>query len=263
MGSDKTGLSGAAATGMPETGTGIAQDRAHADAGGTRAFPGPGPAPQASNRPQAYQAPAPPVMTSTTKVKTRIIGRARALAWGFLGGLLGTAVLAAALYFGGVLVLTGDERNGSELRPLAIGCSMGATHAVIAALRRPDLFQGCIALSGVYDADCFFGGWMDGTLYENSPTAFLPNMPATHPYVEIYNRRQIVLCVGQGAWEEDGIRSQRVLDEAFRAKGISAWCDYWGHDVNHDWPWWKKQIRYFLPIVLEDIERMRAAEQDW
>lgn len=155
------------------------------------------------------------------------------------------------------------ERNGSDLRPLAVGCSMGATHAAIAALRRPDLFQGCIALSGVYDADYFFGGWMDGTLYENSPTAFLPNMPATHPYVEIYNQRQIVLCVGQGAWEEDGIRSQRVLDEAFRAKGISAWCDYWGHDVNHDWPWWKKQIRYFLPIVLEDIERMRAAEQDW
>ena len=26
--------------------------------------------------------------------------------------------------------------------------------------------------------------------------------------------------------------------------------DYWGLDVNHDWPWWKKQIRYFLPNVV-------------
>ena len=132
MGSDKTGLSGAAATGMPETGTGIAQDRAHADAGGTRAFPGPGPAPQASNRPQAYQAPAPPVMTSTTKVKTRIIGRARALAWGFLGGLLGTAVLAAALYFGGVLVLTGDGQPADSTTSVSAPAPASRTPLVAA-----------------------------------------------------------------------------------------------------------------------------------
>ena len=34
------------------------------------------------------------------------------------------------------------------------------------------------------------------------------------------------------------------------AKGIGAWCDFWGYDVEHDWPWWKKQIRYFLPYLL-------------
>jgi len=22
--------------------------------------------------------------------------------------------------------------------------------------------------------------------------------------------------------------------------------DLWGYDVNHDWPWWKKMIIYFL-----------------
>ena len=152
------------------------------------------------------------------------------------------------------------EYNGSNLRPLVTGCSMGGTHSVIAALRRPDLFQGCIALSGVYDAHYFFGDWMDDTLYHNSPTDFLPNLPTDHPYIDIYNKRQLVLCVGQGAWEDEGIRTQHILDEAFRTKGISAWCDYWGFDVNHDWPWWKKQIRYFLPIVLEDISRTLAAE---
>ena len=146
------------------------------------------------------------------------------------------------------------RRNHSNLRPLAIGCSMGATHSAIFALRRPDLFQGCIAMSGVYDARFFFGDWMDGAIYMNSPVDFLPNLPADHPYVELYNQRQIVLCVGQGAWEV-GLGSQRVLDEAFRAKGINAWCDFWGFDVNHDWPWWKIQIRYFLPIVLDEAER--------
>ena len=27
-------------------------------------------------------------------------------------------------------------------------------------------------------------------------------------------------------------------------------ADFWGYDVEHDWPWWKKQIRYFLPYLL-------------
>ena len=38
--------------------------------------------------------------------------------------------------------------NHSDRRPIATGCSMGATHAAIVCLRRPDLFEGMIALSG-------------------------------------------------------------------------------------------------------------------
>ena len=73
--------------------------------------------------------------------------------------------------------------------PAVTGFSMGADHAVITFLRRPDLFRGVIALSGVYDSDYFFDGWMDPTLYDNSPERFLPNMPADHEYVKIYNRK--------------------------------------------------------------------------
>ena len=152
------------------------------------------------------------------------------------------------------------ELSGRADRPLLAGCSMGATHAVVFALRRPDLFQGCIALSGVYDAKFFFDGWMNETLYASSPVDFLPNMASDHPYIDIYNKRQLVLCVGRGAWEDDGVRTQHVLDDSFRRLGISAWCDFWGTDVNHDWPWWKKQIRYFLPIVLQDMKKTLAQE---
>ena len=35
-------------------------------------------------------------------------------------------------------------------------------------------------------------------------------------------------------------------------KGISIWVDLWGHDVNHDWPWWHKMVPYFLPKLLAD-----------
>ena len=142
------------------------------------------------------------------------------------------------------------ERTGGKL-PMTTGCSLGANHAVLTLLRRPDLFSGCLALSGVYDSNVFFKGWMNETLYDNSPECFLPNMSPDHPYIDEYNRKQIIICVGQGAWEEDGVRSLRYLESVFREKGIGAWCDFWGYDVNHDWPWWFKQMRYFIPIILE------------
>ena len=37
-----------------------------------------------------------------------------------------------------------------------------------------------------------------------------------------------------------------VLD----AKGIHAWVDFWGYDVDHDWGWWYKQVEYYLPFLL-------------
>ena len=143
-------------------------------------------------------------------------------------------------------------RSRNDQPPAVTGFSMGANHAVITFLRRPDLFRGVIALSGVYDSDFFFNGWMNPTLYENSPERFLPQMPKNHPYIKLYNERRIILCCGQGAWEDDSLRTLKYLAEVFREKGINAWCDIWGYDVNHDWPWWYKQMRYFLPFMLNE-----------
>ena len=109
------------------------------------------------------------------------------------------------------------ERNGGL--PFTMGMSMGADHAAITFLRRPDLFSGMLALSGVYDAGYFFGGFMNSVLYGNSPERFLPNMPPDHPYIGLYNRKKIIFCVGQGAWEEDGVRTLRNLQHIFRGKG--------------------------------------------
>lgn len=142
------------------------------------------------------------------------------------------------------------ERN--DALPVVTGLSMGANHAAIVFLRRPDLFRGVVALSGVYDSDYFFHGWMNPTLYENSPERFLPNLPQDHPYVNLYNQRQMIFCVGQGAWEEDGVRTLRHLERVFKEKGIRAWCDFWGYDVSHDWPWWFRQMRYFIPNVIDE-----------
>ena len=149
----------------------------------------------------------------------------------------------------------------STARPLAMGCDMGATHAAIALLRRPDLFQGCVCLSGSYDARRYFGDWMDATLYDNTPNAFLPQMPLDHPYVAVYNQRQLLFCTGQEASEADSLRSTHEMGEQLARLGVDVWCDYWGADVTHTWFWWKKQLRYFLPIVLDDVEKTTAAEK--
>jgi esterase/lipase superfamily enzyme len=128
---------------------------------------------------------------------------------------------------------------------LASGCSMGAYHSANFFFRHPDIFDSLIALSGVYDAGSFFGGYMDENVYFNSPLAFLPNL-ADPWYLDRYRRAKLIFCVGQGAWEESMLTDTRALQGVLEAKKIPAWFDYWGHDVSHDWPWWRRQLSYFL-----------------
>ena len=132
---------------------------------------------------------------------------------------------------------------------IAFGCSLGATHAVNLFFRFPERFTGLLALSGIYTAEYGFGSYMDEVVYRNSPVHYLSNMSPDHPYIAQYNRNQGIICVGQGAWEQ--VDTTRILDELFREKGIDVWVDYWGHDVSHDWPWWYKQVAYFMPKLLE------------
>ena len=134
------------------------------------------------------------------------------------------------------------------LRIMTNGCSMGAYHGVNFFLRHPDLFSGTIALSGLYRLDRHeFGLNAEdmAAVYHNSPLSYLPGLSDPW-YLDRYRTSTIVVCVGQGAWEDEAVEDTRALDHIFQAKNIPARVDYWGHDVNHDWPWWYKQMNYFL-----------------
>lgn len=139
------------------------------------------------------------------------------------------------------------ERNFCDQPIMTFGCSMGATHAANLFFRRPDLFGSVLALSGLYDPGNFFGGYMDATLYNNSPNLYLKNMPWNHPYISMYNQRKMVFCVGQGAWEDELKASTGRLKQVLQEKGIHAQVDFWGLDVNHDWDWWFRQCDYYVP----------------
>ena len=142
------------------------------------------------------------------------------------------------------------ERNGHDSMITTFGCSMGAMHAANLFFRRPDLFDQVLALSGIYDSRDSFGDYMDDLVYQNSPCDYLSQMPWHHPYINMYNERKIIICVGQGAWEDELRVSTAWLDRVVKEKGIRAWIDFWGFDVNHDWNWWYRQVDYFVPYLL-------------
>jgi esterase/lipase superfamily enzyme len=137
------------------------------------------------------------------------------------------------------------DKNPYKGKYMTTGCSMGAYHAGNFFFRHPDIFDSVIALSGLFRLNIFIGDYMDDNVYFNSPLAFLPNL-SDPAIINQYRDSKIIICSGRGAWEdamlEDALSIKRILEE----KGISAWVDIWGHDVNHDWPWWRHMMPYFL-----------------
>jgi len=135
--------------------------------------------------------------------------------------------------------------NETAQKFIATGASLGAFHAVNTFFRHPETFDGAIGLSGVYDMRLFVGDYEDDNVYFNSPLAYLPNL--TDPwYLDQYRQSQIVICAGQGAYEEEMLNDARELQAVLAHKNIPAWVDLWGYDVFHDWPWWQKMLPYFL-----------------
>ena len=141
-----------------------------------------------------------------------------------------------------------DNCQSPQARVVTNGCSMGAYHAVNFFLKHPDVFEGTVALSGLYRLDRPEFQISPAELpevYFNSPISYISSLTDSW-YLDHYRQGRIVICVGQGAWEEEAIEDTRSLDNLFKEKSIPAWIDYWGHDVNHDWPWWYRQMNYFL-----------------
>lgn len=129
---------------------------------------------------------------------------------------------------------------------MTTGCSMGGYHSANFYFRHPDIFDSMIALSGLYDARFFVGNNLsDPDVYYNSPVDYLANLNDPK-YLDAYRNGSIIVCTGLGKWEEDTIRDTRLLKDILDGKGVPAWIDFWGNDVDHDWPWWRVQMPYFL-----------------
>jgi esterase/lipase superfamily enzyme len=130
-----------------------------------------------------------------------------------------------------------------------VGCSLGAFHAVLFALRRADLFPLAIGMSGNYDPSTWHGwGERGDAAYFTNPIDFVPNLHGDH-LEWLRSRLSVLLVVGQGQWEDTtgSLDSTRGFAAVLRAKGLLCELDLWGHDVPHDWPSWQAQLAHHLP----------------
>ena len=78
-----------------------------------------------------------------------------------------------------VRAINREQGPDHEGRILVGGASMGGGHAVNFYLRRPDLYNGTIALSGLYSSRMFFGDYMDDLVYRNSACSHRGNLLKT------------------------------------------------------------------------------------
>lgn len=140
-----------------------------------------------------------------------------------------------------------------KVRLTTTGCSFGAFHAATFTLKHPKTFKHAICMSGVYDVRSLLNGHSDGGgdgVYFNNPMQFVPNLNGKL-LDEVRRSVFISLVCGQGAYEEKCLNSTKELWWLLRAKQIPNYMDLWGYDVAHDWPWWRKQIAYFMSHLVE------------
>lgn len=126
------------------------------------------------------------------------------------------------------------------------GASVGAYHAANLFFRRPDLFSGVIAMSGVYDLKYYTKGYYDDNVYFNSPIDYLPDLN-DQIQLESMRKSSIVIASGQGDYEDPA--SSRRLSDILNAKGVPHWLDLWGYDMKHDWPTWREMLPYFISKI--------------
>jgi esterase/lipase superfamily enzyme len=147
-----------------------------------------------------------------------------------------------------VLPLIRSDAGDQNVRPLVTGASLGATLSANAYFRRPDLFRGVVAMAGSYDIRSYFDGYSDDHLYFNNPVSYLPNLNDDHYLPVLQHADAIYVVTGQGKYEAP--ERSRELSNILRAKGIPHHLEMWGHDVDHDWPWWRKMLPFYLGKIL-------------
>ena len=127
---------------------------------------------------------------------------------------------------------------------ITCGASFGALHSANLFFKRPDIIDGCIAMSGVYELTEYTKGYFDDDVYFNSPMHYLPNLTDHAILEQIRRSRHIHLFSGSGAYEDPG--SARRLAGILYGKGITYELDIWGNEWPHEWHTWRHMLPHYL-----------------
>ena len=124
------------------------------------------------------------------------------------------------------------------------GASFGALHSMNLFLKRPDLLNGVIAMSGVYDLTEYTSGFFNEDVYYNSPQHFMPNLTDHAVLEQIRQSNHIHIFSGSGPYEApDAARSFAGI---LYNKGIHYELDIWGPEWRHDWETWRAVLPHYL-----------------
>ena len=137
------------------------------------------------------------------------------------------------------------KTHTSQETPIVIsGASLGSLHAANLFFKRPDLFEGLIAMSGDYNLSSYTKGYYDEDVYFNSPMHYLPNLDDDHYLPMLRKKEKIYVLTGSGNFEspEASHRFSTVLGQ----KGIPHELAIWGEDMAHDWPTWRAMLPHYL-----------------
>jgi len=55
---------------------------------------------------------------------------------------------------------------------------------------------------------------------------------------------RLILVSGRGAWEKP--EASQAFSDLLSVKSIPHIMDFWGEDVSHDWPWWRRMLPHYL-----------------
>jgi esterase/lipase superfamily enzyme len=137
------------------------------------------------------------------------------------------------------------KTHSSNETPIIIaGASFGALHSMNLFLKRPDLLNGVIAMSGVYDLTEYTRGYFDDDVYFNSPQHYMPNLTDHNILEQIRKSHHIHIFSGSGPYEApDAARSFAGI---LYNKGINYELDIWGPEWPHDWNTWKAMLPQYL-----------------
>ncbi len=148
-----------------------------------------------------------------------------------------------------VMPLIRRECSLSEGGIAVAGCSLGAYHAANFALKFPRVFNYALCMSGRYDLEAVVGPSASTAVYFNNPLAYCHNLHGD-ALEAVRGNTHLALVCGQGAWEDKCLAETHRLANILAAKGISHERDLWGHDVEHHWYWWKRQLAHYLGKAL-------------
>lgn len=137
------------------------------------------------------------------------------------------------------------KNNSSADTPIIVsGASFGALHSMNLFLKRPDLINGVIAMSGVYNLMEYTDGYYDEQVYFNSPAHYMPNLSDPWYFEYLHRSQHIHLFSGSGAFEDPN--AAREFAGVLYNKGITYELDIWGTEWTHDWPTWRHLLPHYL-----------------